>query len=106
MERGSDTHGPRLDALMAQETSGYVQSGGPGSRVEEWRESEPAGEDQPEVRRVPGGPRPGGAPAGMTADDVEARSRLGSYLDRSVLPADAAVLRRNARSNNAPDDIL
>jgi hypothetical protein len=106
MERGSSKHGPRLDDEMAHEAIGHLQSGNAGSRVEEWRQPEPAGEDQPDARLIPAGDRPGGTPPGLDPNDVEARSDLGRYLHRSVLPADAAVLRRNAESNNAPDKVL
>ena len=106
MERGSSKHGPRLDDEMAHETAGIVQSHGPGGRAEEWHDPEPSGEDQPEVTYVPGGQTRGGTPPGLDPDDVEPRSRLGRFLDRSVFPADAAQLRHNAVANQAPADIL
>jgi hypothetical protein len=106
MERGSSKHGPRLDEEMAHEVRGQVQSGGSGARAEEWREAEPAGEDQPEATWIPGGHRPGGAPPGLTVDEAEERSQLGRYLDPSVLPADRDALRRNAEENQAPDVVV
>ncbi|WP_281894498.1 DUF2795 domain-containing protein [Phytohabitans aurantiacus] len=106
MERGSNKHGPRLDDQMAAEVRGMVQGNVAGSRVEEWRQPEPAGEDQPEPTTVPAGDYRTGAPEGMTSEEVEQRSRLGRYLDLSALPADREGLRRSAERHQAPDDVL
>ena len=94
---------------MAKESRGTTTQGGPvDARAEEWREPEPSGEDQPEVRVVPhldaGGV--GGSPTGMTPEEREQRSRLGRYLRRSAFPADRAALITEARENEAPDDIV
>lgn len=105
MDRGNSKHGPRLDDEMAREVRGTVQ-GVAGSRAEEWREPEPAGEDQPEATGVPAGDRRSGAPQGMTNEEVEQRSELGRYLDLSALPADRGALRRTAERYNAPDAVL
>jgi hypothetical protein len=105
MERGNSKHGPRLDEEMAREVRGTVQ-GVAGSRAEEWRELEPAGEDQPEATEVPAGESRAGAPQGMTSEEVEQRSELGRYLDLTALPADRDILRRTAESYNAPDDVI
>lgn len=105
MERGSSKHSPRVDDQLQQEVEGTVR-GTAGSREEEWREAEPAGEDQPEPTTVPEGDYGTGAPQGMTSQEVEQRSRLGRYITRSALPGDRAALRRNAEENEAPDDIL
>jgi Protein of unknown function (DUF2795) len=93
---------------MAHETRGVVQGGPVGARAEEWREAEPAGEDQPDDSLVPepGAGHRGGAPIGMTPDEREARSRLGRYLNRSAFPADRAALTAAARAAQAPDDVL
>ena len=107
MERGSSRHGPRLDDELARQARSYTQGRSPGSaRVDDEREQEPAGEDQPEPSLIPRGPRPGGAPEPMTGEDVEARSRLGRAVPRSVLPAGRAELVRAARQMDAPLDIL
>ncbi|HEX6968690.1 MAG TPA: DUF2795 domain-containing protein [Micromonosporaceae bacterium] len=108
MDRGSSRRSPRLDEQMSRETSGHVQ-GTAGSRAEEWHMPEPAGEDQPEARAVPGyaaGEGRAGAPAGMSPTDVEQRSRLAKYLSLAALPGDREALRRNAEENNAPSDVL
>jgi hypothetical protein len=106
MERGSTKHSPRLDEEMAHEVRGHLQGSGAGGRAEEWREPEPAGEDQPEVTLIPEGERPGGAPGALTTEEAERRSLLGRYLDLSTFPADSAALRRTAERHEAPDDVL
>jgi hypothetical protein len=105
MERGSAKHGPRLDDQMEFEVRGIVQ-GGTDSRVEEWRDPEPAGEDQPDPSWVPGGTAAGGAPSGMTPDEVEGRSRLGRYIPMAALPGDRDRLIAGAGELEAPDDVL
>lgn len=107
MERGSSKHSPRVDENMSQEVSGLVQGpGAGGSRVEEFRQPEPAGEDQPEPKTMTAGASRGGNPQGMSMDDVEGRSRLGRYIGLSVLPGDRETLIANARDNEAPDDVV
>ncbi|MEV4756517.1 DUF2795 domain-containing protein [Micromonospora sp. NPDC049559] len=105
MERGNSKHGPRLDDEMSRETASTVGNTA-GSRAEEWRQPEPAGEDQPEPTRAPQNDTRSSAPKGMTPAEVEQRSRLGRYISLSVLPADRSALRSNAEENEAPDDIL
>jgi hypothetical protein len=103
MERGNTKHGVHVDEEMANEVRGIVQGDGSGSRVEETRDPEPAGEDQPQPDR---GRFEGGAPPGMTYDEVEERSRLGRYIPRSRLPGDREELIVGAHELNAPDDVL
>ncbi|MBW4705977.1 MULTISPECIES: DUF2795 domain-containing protein [unclassified Micromonospora] len=107
MERGSSKHAPRVDDQMSQEVSGLVQGPGTaGSRVEEFREAEPAGEDQPGATTAPAGDLRTGTPQGMTSEDVEARSRLGRFITMAALPGDRLALIANARENQAPDDLV
>ncbi|SIN42724.1 DUF2795 domain-containing protein [Micromonospora cremea] len=107
MERGNSKHGPRIDEQMSQEVSGLVQGPGTGgSRVDESRVPEPAGEDQPEATTAPAGELRTGAPKGMSSQDVEQRSRLGRFITMSALPGDRETLVANARDNDAPDDIV
>jgi hypothetical protein len=105
MERGSDKHGPRVDDELEREVQSTLRGKGD-SRAEDWRDPEPSGEDQPETSLVPEGDDGSGAPQGMTSEEVEQRSRLGTYINRSVLPGDRAALRRSAEENEAPDDVL
>ncbi|WP_341720251.1 DUF2795 domain-containing protein [Micromonospora sp. FIMYZ51] len=107
MERGNSKHSPRVDEQMSQEVNGLVQGPGTGgSRVDEFRVPEPAGEDQPEPTTAPAGDLRSGSPQGMTSSDVEARSRLGRFITMTALPGDRATLLANARDNEAPDDVL
>ncbi|MCX4473293.1 DUF2795 domain-containing protein [Micromonospora sp. NBC_01655] len=107
MERGSSKHSPRVDEQMGQEVSGLVQGPGTGgSRVDEFRQPEPAGEDQPEPTTAPAGPLRTGSPQGMSSSDVEGRSRLGRFITMTALPGDRDALVANARDNTAPDDIV
>jgi|SRR5918995_2099228 hypothetical protein len=105
MERGSNKHGPRMDDQLEREVQSTLRGTGD-SRAEEWREPEPPGEDQPAASLVPEGDDGSGAPQGMTSEEVEQRSRLGTYINRSALPGDRAALRRTAEQNEAPDDVL
>ncbi len=107
MERGNSKHSPRVDDNMAQDVDGLVQGpGAGGSRVEESRQPEPAGEDQPEPKTMTAGASRGGNPQGMSMDEVEARSRLGRFITMSALPGDRDALLANARENQAPADIV
>src|SRR6266508_4837917 len=99
MERGSTKHGPRVDDAMEHEVRGIVQGGGTEGRVEEWRDPEPAGEDQPDVSPVlDDASRGGGAPPGMTPEEVEGRSELGRYIPLSALPGTRDELIDGART--------
>ncbi|MER7891385.1 DUF2795 domain-containing protein [Micromonospora sp. NPDC094482] len=107
MERGNSKHGPRIDEQMSQEVAGLVQGPGTGgSRVDESRVPEPAGEDQPEATTAPAGELRSGAPKGMSSQDVERRSRFGRFITMTALPGDREALIANARNNEAPDDII
>lgn len=105
MERGSDKHSPMLDDKMKAETAGLVAAGR-STRAQEWHDPEPSGEDEPDVDRAPDSTLTGGTPDGMTAADVERRSRLATVLDRSVFPAVRAQLVEDAEANHAPEAIL
>ncbi len=92
---------------MSSEVSGLVQGPGTGgSRVDEFRVPEPAGEDQPEATTAPAGELRTGAPQGMSSEDVEARSRLGRFIGMAALPGDRDTLAANARENEAPADVV
>ncbi|MFI2711540.1 DUF2795 domain-containing protein [Micromonospora sp. NPDC018662] len=107
MERGSSKHSPRVDDQMSSEVSGLVQGpGAGGARVDEFRQPEPSGEDQPEATTAPAGDLRTGSPQGMSSADVEARSRLGRFIGMAALPGDRDALVANARENEAPADIV
>lgn len=105
MERGSDKHSARLDDELEKEVRGYLTAERP-TRAEEWKETEPVGEDQadPGVRTEPAGRQPG-TPDGLTPADVELRSRLAAALPRSVFPADEAGLLAKLVDGDAPDSL-
>jgi hypothetical protein len=105
MERGNAKHGRIVDEQMDQEVRGILQGGG-SSRTDEANDPEAAGDEQSEVSWEGGGARSGGAPVGMTADDVEDRSRLGRYIPRSSLPGNREDLVVGATELLAPDDII
>ncbi|HEX8497486.1 MAG TPA: hypothetical protein VF661_09855 [Actinomycetales bacterium] len=97
--------GPRQDEALAQETRGLVQ-GGRSTRAEEWRDPEPAGEDQPtgDVGILPEDRR--GTPKGMTSQDVELRSQIARFLDRGALPGDRDSVVASAIGHNAPTALV
>lgn len=103
MERGNSKHSARVDEELEHEVQGYMTAERP-TRAEEWRETEPSGEDQVDPGRLgtPPDQRPG-LPAGMTQEDVELRSQLGEHLPRSVFPADESALLGHLVDTNAPD---
>jgi hypothetical protein len=101
MDHGGGTHGPRQDDALKRETRSEVQAGRQ-TRVEEWREPEPPGEDQPAATWPLAG-RPGGVPPGETAAGVQLRSDLARHLDRQAFPAGRAGLQRTLTDHNAPD---
>ncbi len=98
-------HSSRRDDALGHEIRGLVQ-GGRGSRDEEWRDPEPAGEDQPtgDVGVVPEDRR--GTPAGMTQADLELRSQIARALGKEVYPADREALVLRAADNDAPDEVV
>jgi hypothetical protein len=100
----SDTHGPILDEELKHETRGLVQ-GGRSSRVEEWRDPEPAGEDQPTADRIYPEDRRGN-PEGMTQTDVDERSDIARALGTSAFPADRDTLVAVAEDNEATEHVL
>ena len=101
MERGSDKHSPRVDEELDHETRSLQQGGPLESRVEEFREQEGPGEDQPTPE-----PHLSEATASLDPDDAEARSEIARYLDPSAFPADRDGLLDDAEANNAPEVVL
>lgn len=93
MER-SNKHGPRLDDTMAGETESLDRGAPVESRVEEWREAEPAGEDQHVPDAVLGMP------------DTELRSELAKRLRKGAFPANRQTLEQVAIEEQAPGHIL
>jgi Protein of unknown function (DUF2795) len=105
MEQQSDKHGPVHDEALKHEVEGVIRGGGR-TRVEEWLDPEPPGEDQPDVDLNPEGTLVGGVPPGMTPEDVEERSELASYLGQHVYPARRDALIERLREQHAPDRLI
>jgi hypothetical protein len=107
MERGSNKHSPRLDEQMEQAVQGMMKAERP-THAEEWKEAEPAGEDQPDPGRLgePAARQPA-PPPGMSNDEVDLRSRLAAHLKpRSTFPADVSGLLDAMADTNAPDNLV
>ena len=102
MERGSDKHSPRVDEELQHETRSLEQGAPVESRVEEYREQEGPGEDQP----TPSALLTGGRTGSLDLDDAEARSDIARFLDPSTFPTDREGLLENAEANNAPAAVL
>jgi hypothetical protein len=79
VERGSDKHSAKLDDQLKHETEGLVRAGR-STHAQEWKDPEPAGEDQPDADLMPDGTLVGATPAGMTPDDVTGRAELAGYI--------------------------
>lgn len=104
MERGSDKHSPRVDEELDQETRSLQQGAPVESRVEEHREQEGPGEDQPTPdARLTGGRA---TAASLDLDDAETRADIARFLTPSTFPADRDTLLGDARSNQAPAEVL
>lgn len=105
MDRASDKVSPRLDDEMKHETQGLVRAGRQ-THPEEWKQAEPSGEDEPDVDRAPDTTLTGGTPEGMTAQDVELRSQVASYLGKGAYPAVREQLIELVMDNNAPGRVV
>jgi len=102
MERGNK-HSPRVDEQLEHEVEGMLRAERP-TRAEEWREPEPAGEDQPDPGRL-GEPedRLPAPPPGMTPEEVTLRSELAAALTRAAFPSDESGLLGHLVDTDAPD---
>jgi hypothetical protein len=105
VDRGSDKHSPLRDEQLKHETEGLVRSGH-STHAEEWRDPEPAGEDQPDADRVPDATQHGGTPQGMDGEDVEGRSELASYLGKDSYPMVRAQVLDLVIDRSAPDRVV
>jgi hypothetical protein len=105
MDRGNSKHSPRLDEQLEHEVQGMMKAERP-THAEEWKEPEPAGEDQPDPGQL-GEPadRQPAPPPGMTHEEVELRSQLGEHLHRTVFPADLSGLLDALADTEAPDTL-
>jgi hypothetical protein len=105
MERRGDKRGPLQDEEFEHEVDGMVHAGRP-THAEEWRDPEPAGDDQPGSAARPRATAATGAPPSMDERDVGLRSRLAVHLPLSVWPADRATLLQHLTASRAPDGLV
>ena len=105
MDEQTSVHGRLEDDEIKHELSGLLATGQQ-TRSEEWLQTEPSGEDQPEVDRSPNDSNAVGVPVGMDPVDVERRSETATYLGKEVWPADRDTLLAHAEGQHATDAVL
>lgn len=101
----STKHNPRLDDELQHEIEGMVRAGR-STHAEEWAESEPTAEGDPDIDSDPAGTLVGGTPVGMDADAVTARAELSRWLTRAPFPGNRDELVEAARDHHAPDAVV
>jgi hypothetical protein len=101
----STKHSARLDEEMEHEVEGMVRSGR-STHAEEWADSEPPAEGDPDVDAAPTSTLVGGTPVGMDPDAVESRAELARWLDRADFPSTGPELVEAARNHRAPDVVI
>jgi len=104
MDRESDRHGARQDAALSKSVQDVVQGGG-SSRAQDWRDPEPAGEDQPRASLDPEHSVIGGTPKGIDAEDATGRSELAQAMTGLRYPASAADVQAAAQDGRVSDGI-
>jgi hypothetical protein len=103
MQRG-DRHGPQQDDALKRDIESELRANR-ATRLQEWLEPEPPGDDQPEATWPLAG-RPGDPEHGYDPDLIELRSELARQLGRAVFPARRAALLGNLAANNAPQQLI
>lgn len=108
MERGSDTHSPRIDESLKHDTRPLTQGSPSEARADEGRLQEGPGDDEPTTDALLSGDlHPEQASdALLDHDEAEARSRIAAHLRPSIWPADREALVSCAEETNAPPDVL
>ncbi len=101
----STKHSPRVDEELEHEIQGMLKAER-ATRSEEWRETEPVAEGEPDLTANPNGTLVGGVPEGMTEDAVVARAELARWLDRADFPADGPTLVEAALDHRATDAVV
>jgi hypothetical protein len=104
----SRKHTPRVDDELERQAEGHTSGGLTGGRAQEWRESETPLEGEPEVAQIPESDAEGlsDVPMNITPYELERRSRLARYLNRTAFPANRKELIRAAQDAGAPDDVI
>jgi hypothetical protein len=98
MQPANSKHGPVSDEVLAKEARGTIQSNR-GSRIEDWRDPEPSGGDEPSADHFVGTQDTAGRRA------VVLRSDIAAALRRSLFPASRAELLEHVDSVHASDEI-
>ena len=109
MERGSDKHSPRIDDSLEHDTRSLTHGSPSEARADEGRHQEGAADDEPTTDALlTGDIHPGQAIDGdaLSHDELEARSRIASYLRPSIWPADREGVVACAEEMHAPADVL
>jgi hypothetical protein len=106
VERGSDTHGPRLDDELEHEVESLVRGQPIESRAEDFRLEEDSGDDEPAAEPVVARALDEPVESGLTHTDVRARSELARHLRGSLFPADRTALVQYAVEEGLPPDLV
>jgi hypothetical protein len=101
----STKHSPRVDEELEHDIQGMLKAEH-ATRAEEWRESEPVAEGDPDLTANPGGTLVGGTPVGTDPDAVAARAELARWLDRADFPSTGPDLVEAARDHRAPEVVV
>jgi hypothetical protein len=101
MDKGNQ-HGPRTDEALEHEVQSLVTGSPVESRVEPGRLMEDAADGEPVPEAFVGG-APHEPDAGLTAEQVRARSELATSLRPSIFPATRDEVIRCAIEGHAPD---
>jgi hypothetical protein len=104
----SRKHTPRVDDALSRQAEGHLQGAPAGGRAEEWRESETPANGEPEVSQIPRDDTQSRSdvPLNLSPYEIEQRSRMSRYLNRTTFPADRRELIRAAQAADAPDDVI
>ncbi|MBV9484673.1 MAG: DUF2795 domain-containing protein [Frankiaceae bacterium] len=105
MERASNKVGPRIDEALKHDTEGLVR-GGHATHAEEWKGSEPSGEDQPLATASPNFTPLETEGDGLTPAELELRAELASFIGRAPYPAVRDQVLATLRENRAPDHLI
>lgn len=101
----STKHNPRVDEELEHDIQGMLKAER-ATRSEEWRESEPVAEGDPDLTSDPAGSLVGGTPVGTDRDAVVARAELARWLDRADFPSTGPELVEAARDHRAPEVVV
>jgi Protein of unknown function (DUF2795) len=104
-ERRSTQHSPRIDDLLDKETESITRGAPTEARTEEWRQMEPAADDEPlPDARIAGDTFPENGV--LHLDEIEDRSLLAISLRPSAFPATSSVLVEVAEEQHAEPRVM